>query len=111
MPTFQDRAPRLNLSFPLQFRMGGSVISGHCLNLSESGLLGLFSEPLDLWTDGEVLLTYGGSTCQVRARVARSLESEAGLSFSFRTDAEREAVRAILKQAAATPHLVGRPPF
>ena len=106
------RAPRLDLSFPLEFReTGGSSVPGNCLNLSESGLLGVFREELDLWARGEVLLRFGQMACLVQARVARSSDREAGLAFSFRNDGERDGVRAILGEADKRTHLVGRPPF
>ena len=111
MVTYQQRAPRLNLSFPLEFRVDDAPTLGHCLNLSESGLLGVFDVPLDLWTSGELLLQFNETRCWVPARVARSAEHEAGLSFLFRGEREREVVRSLLRQAETGTQLVGRPPF
>ena len=112
MSSFQNRAPRLNLSFPLEFQCeDGLVVKGHCLNLSESGLLAIFDQALDLWTTGDVVLQGGDGACEVPARVARAADSEVGLAFSFRTETQRQAVRSLLALAAEKTHLVGAPPF
>ncbi len=87
MAALPYRAPRLDLSFPLEFRCGGATFMvGHCLNLSESGLLGVFDDELELWTKGELVLRFGTRACAVPARVARTEDREAGLAFSFRNE-------------------------
>lgn len=111
MSAFQERAPRLDFSFPLEFRSEGERFSGRCLNVSESGLLAIFDQLLDLWARGELSLNYGTGTCVVPARVARVGEREVGFAFAVQTLAQREAVRAMLEVAERETHLAGRPPF
>lgn len=108
---FQLRSPRLNLSFPLEFLSEGAITRGHCLNVSESGLLGVFDVAPELWTTGDLLLHFGQSRQRIRARVARVNENEAGLSFLFAGEREREAVRALVDFAAQHTLLTGLPPF
>ncbi len=111
MVTYQHRAARLNLSFPLQFRSEDGAVPGHCLNLSESGLLGVFENPLDLWSRGEILLQFGNTAGWLLAKVARVADNEAGLAFAFRGEAERDLVRLLLLEAGKRSQLVGPPPF
>lgn len=111
MAPFQQRAPRLNLSFPVTFHTGGSALRGHCLNLSESGLLAVFAEPLELWTTGELELVFEEQRALQPARVARTQDRESGMAFVFSGEAQRAFVRAMLQFAAERTHLVGAPPF
>ncbi len=111
MLTYPDRAPRLDLSFPLVFTAADGEVAGHCLNLSESGLLGIFDQPLELWTEGSLLLHFGDDQLVIGARIARMDGNEAGLSFQFRHPGEREAVHAAVAFASHGTHLIGKPPF
>ena len=111
MAGFQERAPRLNLSFPLEFHSDDGVIAGSCLNISESGLMAAFPQVLDLWSSGELHLHLGEDACTVPARVARIIDSDAGFTFLFRDQSQRDGVQAILALAAARTHLAGPPPF
>ena len=111
MIQYKDRAPRLDLSFPLAFSVGGEVTAGHCLNLSESGLLANFNHPLDVWTHGELELHFADRSCEVAARVARADGNEAGLAFVFKNDGERAAIRAMCDFAQQRTLLSDRPPF
>ncbi len=111
MAGFKDRAARLDLSFPLEFEADGETVRGHCLNISESGLLASFPVPPELWTQGELRLHFGESAYELKARVARLHDNQAGMSFTFRGEADRTAVRTMLAFAAANTHLVGLPPF
>ncbi len=108
---YRNRAPRLDLSFPLEFTTDEGLINGHCLNLSESGLLANFDRQLDLWTVGDLVLHYGDQQCTLVARVARADGKEAGLAFSYKSDGERQAIGKMLTFATAQTMLVGPPPF
>ncbi len=71
-----------------------------------------FRQPLDLWTSGELWCNTGTVMLEIKVRVARVNDGEAGLAFQFRSDAEREAVRAVVAFAASRTGVVGnRPPF
>ena len=111
MLSYRPRAPRLDLSLPLRFTSADGVVEGNCLNVSESGLLGSFARPLDLWMDGSLLLQFGEERTVLRARVARAMGHEAGMAFVYQDDREREAIRAVLDFASAGTYLTGKPPF
>ena len=108
---FQTRKDRLDLSFPVEFFVDGECVRGHCLNLSESGLLATFDPLLDLWTAEDIHLLTPEGTCTERARVARVQERAAKLSFCFRGEGERLRVREVLALASERTLLVGTPPF
>ena len=111
-PSSVYRAKRFDLSFPLVFDERGTLSKGHCLNLSESGLLANFSPALDLWVMGNLLFEIAQNRVIVPARVARVDGREAGLSFSFINEAQREAVRDLVRFAEERTHLRGAaPPF
>lgn len=106
-----QRAPRLDLSFPLEFTLGKYTVAGHCLNLSESGLLATFTHPPDLWTTGDLVLHFGESSCHLEARVARVNGFEAGFAFFYKTEAEHVAVRSMVEFAQQRSQLVVQRPF
>lgn len=84
------------------------MIAGHCLNLSESGLLATFVRPLDLWTKGLLTLQVADCTCTVPAGVARVEDRQGGLAFHYRSEEERDFVRRALALAAQNHCLLGR---
>lgn len=112
MTVFQPRAERLNLSFPVTFSSDDDTVTGSCLNLSLSGILGRFVRPLDLWVTGRISLRTGKGSVTLPARVARVMEREAGLAFILSTEAERQTVRDLVSFATTNTQLTGgRPPF
>ena len=112
MPEHPHRAPRIDLSFPLEFDVEGEVIAGHCLNISASGLLANFSGSVEVWTEGDLHLHFGDNSRHVSARVARVNGNEAGLAFSFKGDHDREAIGAMLAFTEGRTHIAdGPPPF
>jgi hypothetical protein len=109
MAPFQERARRLDMSFPVTFLVDGSPVKGHCQNVSASGLLGSFLEPPELWTRGDLQLHCGTEVYTLQARVARVEERQAAFSFTFRDDRDRAAIEAVLAFAVEKTALVGRP--
>ena len=77
----QTRAARYEFNVPIEFLCEGRIILGQCLNISDSGVLAQFEEPLDLWTTGELRVHAGQRSCKLAARVARVEGHEAGLTF------------------------------
>lgn len=92
MAAYRERAPRIQASFPVVFQIDDVEIAGICLNISKSGLLGNFAHSLDLWTEGELSLDFTQGIVGIKARVARSMGSEAALVFLFRGDADHRVV-------------------
>ena len=107
------RARRLDLSFPLRFEGDCADASGHCMNVSESGLLARFDRPMEVWDVGELSLHFGEKVLLVRAKVARVNENEAGLAFLLRGEADRLAVEEMVAFATAKTQLHDdyKPPF
>ncbi len=109
---YVPRAARVDLSLPLTFIAEGARQTGHCLNISGSGLLANFAHPPELWTVGELSITAAGINFIVPARVARVVGSEAGLAFAFANDAQREAAQQLVVLAAARTYASNaHPPF
>lgn len=77
----QARAARYELHVPVEFLCDGRIILGQCLNISDSGVLAEFEEPLDLWTTGELRVHAGLRSCKLTARVSRVEDGHAGLTF------------------------------
>ncbi len=101
MTDHRERAHRIEASFPVEFCVGGEVVQGSCINISASGLLALFDEPLDLWTVGELTLQFAGGLLGIKARVARVAGREAGFSFSLGKGDDRAAIDTAIDFARA----------
>ena len=112
MESYTTRASRIDLSFPVIFVSEEKLVAGHCLNLSESGLLANFDQPLELWSMGELLIHGSEAKFRVPVRVARANEYNAGLAFRFTSDEQRASIQALVAYAATRTHLHDlRPPF
>ena len=106
------RAARIDLSFGVMFTSDRKPVAGRGLNLSESGLLADFEEPLELWSTGELAIDGIDEPSRVPAFVARVDEHQAGLAFRFTSDKQREAIRTLVAYAEKRTHLhTSRPPF
>ncbi len=101
MANFQPRPHRFDLNVPLTFAADGEVVCGHCVNVSQSGMLALFDIPLELFTNGELSLTVGEYVLSIRARVARTQGKDAGLAFFLTTENDHRTVAILLEFAAA----------
>lgn len=107
MDDHRERAPRIDVRFPIAFVTEGSEFTGTCLNISKSGLLGKFGNPLDLWTEGELALDFAEGFMGIKARVARAIDFEAALVFLFKNDADREFIEAAVELAQAEMRVGG----
>ncbi len=88
----------------------GPAIAGHCVNISDSGLLGEFTHPLELWTEGELTLHFGEGVSGLKARVARVIGNVAGLVFLSGIEAVPEIVAAARLDMQKKGHRAA-PPF
>jgi len=108
----RDRDDRLDLSFPVEFRLGELRLRGSCQNLSASGMLARFNAPPELWTEGVLLCDAGVMTLELRVRVVRAEDREIGFMFQFRDERERAEVRLVVAFATQWTGIAGgRPPF
>ena len=80
--------------------LGDAVLLGLCLNLSESGLLGTFSNPVSLHAEGLLTLYYNQRSFQVHGHVDGFQGEEARVDFRFVSDKERADIRDLLKLLA-----------
>lgn len=100
--SFQNRAQRYELRVPVEFLAEGRIVTGNCINISESGALATFEHPLELWTTGELRLHSGRSSCKISARVARVIDREVGLAFRIdaeTSDASLRVIHSIIEEA------------
>ncbi len=103
MGPFKPRPSRFDLNVPLSFLTEGEVLNGHCVNVSQSGMLVLFDAPIDLFTEGTLSLTADEYILSIRARVARTQGNDAGMAFFLTTENDHRTVAILLE--FATVHL------
>lgn len=94
---FAYRAPRLSLELPLEFVTASGALRGRSEDLSDTGLLVLLEEPVLTGTQGRVRLRIGALDLEFAAVVAHSELFQAGLSFCFASDRERDFMRTIVR--------------
>ncbi len=99
MAELVQRAPRVAADFGLVFQGEAGEIRGYCVNISQSGLLGVFARELDLWTTGELTVQFGEGVLGIRARVARAVDQYTGLVFVSMNAEQKEAVAAAVESA------------
>lgn len=93
---FVSRSPRFGLNLPIRLFSQDGLAIGRCVDVSESGLLGDFDRPLNIWITGEVTAFVGDESVSIKARVARVDGHQAGLSFQIDSPASRlEVLRLI----------------
>jgi len=103
---FLYRLPRFDIIFPIDFvpegaTEEGSIITGRCLNLSHTGLLGSFAYPLGEGTIGTVRLRPASRTFPLHVAVTHSEGLRSGLQFAFNNDQEKQVVRALVDAIAS----------
>ena len=114
MNALQQRSLRYELHFPVEFLAEGRIILGECLNISDSGMLGTFEEPLELWVVGELRLHTGQSSRKLDVRVSRVDGHNAGLLFRHESERDRLFIRSIIEDLIAELRQKGQevtPPF
>ncbi len=93
---FLPRFQRYGLDLPIQFVSPEETARGHCVDVSESGMLGAFDQHLNVWTSGELRASLGDESVSIGARVARVDGLRAGLSFQIRNEKDRLAVSMLI---------------
>jgi hypothetical protein len=83
------RAVRSPFDSRVCFVVEGRRINGQCLNLSESGLLATFEQPLELWTRGQLTWSTAAYYLSLEAHVSRVQGNEAGLAFLIESENDR----------------------
>jgi hypothetical protein len=103
MGPFTARPARFDLNLPLTFVAEGEVLPGHCVNVSQSGMLVQFNTPIELFTTGTLSLTADEYILSIHARVARTQGNDAGMAFFLTTPNDHRTVAILLE--FATVHL------
>lgn len=96
---FIDRAPRFVLKIPVVFDYAEGRIKGRTVNISESGMLAVFDQQLDVWLPGRILAIVGEWYIDVGVRVVRSDGRTAALAFGAMTENSRIAIQKLLEQS------------
>ncbi len=99
--SFVERATRFDLDSSLVFESSAGKVRGRCRNVSASGMLAAFDEPLDIWLKGRVSIVAGEWHLDLKVRVVRTEGRLAGMSFQADTDEDRSAIERLLEVAQA----------
>ena len=97
MRKFLYRLPRVETSLPMDFLLGDAVVLGTCVNLSESGLQGTFTQTLQPGTEGITTVYHGDHSFQIKGRIASLRGDRAHLHFCFDTEEQKKSAKAFLK--------------
>ena len=97
---FSYRAARFSLQYPIELWVDHSAIAGTATQISDSGLLVRLSQPVPCGSSGKVRWHFGGCLIELDTYVASSNFLEAGLSFRFASDLERQFVQTMVKVLA-----------
>ena len=76
-------------------------MGGHCVNVSQSGMLVQFESPIELFTVGTLSLSVGEYLLSIRARVARTEGTDAGMAFLMSTENDHRTVDILVQFAHA----------
>jgi hypothetical protein len=99
MPSHQDRAPRFDLNLPIRFFSPDGMVSGRCVNVSESGIRITFDRPIDIWLEGDLSFLIGTQYVSIKARVVRVDGRDAGLWFHIHSEADKSVITQLLALA------------
>ena len=100
MKDHQPRSPRFDLHLPIRFFSTDGLATGHCVNVSETGMRVTFERPIDFWLEGELDFVLDDLRFNIKARVVRVDIREAGMLFHIDTDADKLTVEKLLELAA-----------
>ena len=100
MQNYQPRAPRFDLHLPIRFFSTDGLATGHCVNVSETGMRVTFDRPIDFWLEGELDFRIEDHPFNIKARVVRADVRDAGLLFHIDNDADRLTVAKLLELAS-----------
>jgi hypothetical protein len=99
MPNHQPRAPRFDLNMPVRFFSTDGLATGHCVNVSATGMLVAFDGPVDFWLEGELDFFIEDRHFSIKARVVRTDIRDAGLLLHIDSDADKLTIDKLLKFA------------
>jgi hypothetical protein len=94
------RASRVRLKTPVMFDFPGGRAWGESIDISESGILAVFTQMLDIWLIGRLSILVGEQPIDIEARVARVDGRTAGLSFRQASDKQHAIIRDLINKAS-----------
>jgi hypothetical protein len=98
---YQPRPFRSDLELPIRFFSTDGLASGHCLNISASGMLAKFDKPVAIWLAGELTILLEEQSINIGVRVARVNGRKAGLSFQIEDDKDRLTIDRLMDFVSA----------
>jgi PilZ domain len=97
---YQSRPFRAALDLPVRFFSTDGLVTGHCRNVSASGMLVEFDKPVSVWEIGELTIRLEEQVINIGVRVARVHGREAGVWFYIEGDNDRVAIGRLMYFAA-----------
>jgi hypothetical protein len=107
MQKFEYRGPRFHVDLPVRLKIQGSILIGHCTEISKEGITVVVDQPLASRSSGTVSLTYQGRTIDFGVRVAHVDGMHSGLEFIYSSGTEREAIAQLVDFLASQQNLPG----
>ncbi len=101
--SFNYRLPRVAVELPIEFCAGDSTISGRTKNISDTGVLVSFNEPVFTGKTGFVRFRIGSCAFEMQAVVTHIELFEAGLNFTFSSEQERVFMRTLVRFVSKLP--------
>ena len=101
--SFNYRLPRVAVELPIEFCAGASAILGRTKNISDTGVLVSFNEPVFPGTAGFVRFRVGSCAFEMQAVVTHMELFEAGLNFAFSSEHERVFMRTLVRFVSRLP--------
>lgn len=96
---FQYRLPRFPYRFRLEVLSATAPVPGRCLNLSETGLLVELQYPIAAGEPCSVRMVLPTWTVDLEVELAYIDGCRSGFRFLYRSDQQRQFVRAIVQAA------------
>lgn len=90
---FLYRLPRFEAKGRIDFIYGDTVLLGSCVEISESGLRGTFSNAAQPGTEGLITLYMGDKSFSAHAMILEVHEDEVTVRFQFESRLEETAIR------------------
>jgi hypothetical protein len=100
---FYSRAYRFDLKMPIFLDLPEGRVKGRSLDVSESGMLAFFEQPLDVWLTGRLSAVIGGWQISINVRVARVDGRKTGLNFLVGSRGDLVTIQKLIELAANQP--------
>ena len=94
---FCYRSARVSVEYPVELCIEQSDIAGFTKDVSDTGLLVRLTRPVNRGSYGKLRWRFGSLLIELDVCVVSTDFLEAGLSFRFASDSERQFIRTMLK--------------